>query len=185
MHVRDGRFSRSSALTTISTDLCFPFPLELDCRKHLENNYPSFVGTQPRPALGTRLWYEGETPPCRYFRIRFESTDANIETAETILVCKNGWLTVVLIAILAPLLAGVVSVLVRPPPSVARSEHIYDITTMIRDKPFVVIPARGSSLDDNERSRLLQDVPWATGRCRTSGENGSQCTGNDFWWERG
>ena len=102
-----------------------------------------------------------------YADTRFESIDPDIETEEKIPVRKNGWLTVLLIATLAPLLAGIVSVIFDLIPSSLGPTLPMNITCKISDNPCVVIPAGESSLDNSEcivhhASRIIHHSPFIT-----------------------
>jgi hypothetical protein len=90
--------------------------------------------------------------------VRFESTKATTYSQDDILACNQGRLTALLIATFAPLLAGIISVILDLMPSSLCPRLLMNISTIIRDNPYVNIPSGGSTLNDSERSRLLKHV---------------------------
>lgn len=167
VNVINGRSAKNSPLTTFFTDPGFPFNVNFSAESILKTTTPAFFSRSLSQLINT-YWIasiegrimarEGNATPSTYPDTRFESTDANVETEENILVCNNGWLIALLIATLVPLLAGIISVIFDLIPSSLDPTLSMNITTMIRENPYVDIPAGGSTLDDSERSRLLQDV---------------------------
>ena len=162
-----GRSSRNSPLTTFFTDPGSPFNVNFTAESILKTTTPAsfsrslsqLINTYWIASIGGSIMARGaNATPSTYPDTRFESTDANVETEENILVCNNGWLTALLIATLVPLLAGIVSLIFDLIPSSLGPTLSMNITTMIRDNPYVDIPAGGSTIDDSERSRLLKDV---------------------------
>lgn len=163
----EGRSARNSPLTTFFTDPGFPFNVNYTAESiskttthaSFSRSLSQLINTCWIASIGSEILVQGEkATPLKYPDTQFERTEANIETEEKILVCNTGWFTALLLATLPPLLAGIISVHFDVIPSSLGPCLSMNITTMIRDNPYVDIPAGGSTLDDSERSKLLQNV---------------------------
>ncbi|KAF2755013.1 hypothetical protein EJ05DRAFT_503325 [Pseudovirgaria hyperparasitica] len=92
------------------------------------------------------------------------STRVNVTDGEVVLVCNTGWLTLLLVATSIMVLVGVWGVVldrIRKAPDLAMN-----ISSMIRDNPFVHVPPDGTAMDAAERMRKFRNVRVRIGDIR-------------------
>lgn len=183
----DGRPSRASALTTFFTNPGHPFSVNTSAESLTKTITPAsfsrslsqLLNTFWIAGIGDRVLPQGRNANLSAFSdTRFEGTNATIYSEDDILICNKDWLTALLIATLAPFLAGILNVVLDLMPSSLGPTLSMNISTMIRDNPYVAIPQGGSTLDDSERSRLLRDVKVRLGDVAPAAETGHIAVGS-------
>jgi hypothetical protein len=84
------------------------------------------------------------------------TTSALLQSDVDVVQCHIDWLCILLITSTILLVASLVSVLVR---AFTRGPALaLNVSTLVRDNPYVTAPTGGSALDSSDRSRLLKDL---------------------------
>lgn len=85
-------------------------------------------------------------------------------TQTDVFVCHRGWLVVLIIASIAILLSGITSIVLST--ITIGPELAMNISTVLREAKHADLPGGGTTLDDDERGRLLKDVKVRMGDVR-------------------
>ena len=98
------------------------------------------------------------------------STEAQLQTTETVLICSRPWLAVLIISSLAMSAAGVATTIFN---LLRRGPEILDsFTSYLRDSPFIHRDTGPSTEDGPEKARRLGSLKVMLGDVRPEEENG-------------
>ncbi|KAK3704909.1 hypothetical protein LTR37_013600 [Vermiconidia calcicola] len=85
----------------------------------------------------------------------FDTAQGQTSRRVEVVMCHRGWLAALLFTSLILLVASLIPAAVRI--TTHTPDLSFDISTMIRDNPYVATPPGGSTLKCSERARLLRD----------------------------